>query len=112
MSNQFVQQANVIDFVATEDLDAGAVVVIGSIVGQTHAPVANGALGSLTIEGGVKVKKEAGLQIDQGDIVFWDDALKEADKTNTNDLMGQCLLDAAAGDAEVLVKLVPLGRIA
>lgn len=56
--------------------------------------------------GRVELDKTAALAINVGDVVYWDDTAKEANKTATaNTKGGICVEDAAAADATVLVML-------
>ena len=51
----------------------------------------------------VKAVKQAALAIDSGDVVYYDAAANEVDKTNTNDLVGACIESALAADTHVLI---------
>lgn len=51
----------------------------------------------------VLVKKEAPLVINVGDEVYFDATAREADKTNTNVLIGSCAKAALSADTHVLV---------
>jgi len=51
----------------------------------------------------VKCPKQAALAIGPGDAVYYDTTEDEVDKTNTNELVGYCVEDAAAADTHVLI---------
>lgn len=84
---------------------SGAVVVVGTLVGVALGDIAVGAEGELAIEEVWEATKEAPLVIDQGDIVYWDAAAGEMDKTNTNVKAGKAFAGAASAATTVLVKL-------
>jgi predicted RecA/RadA family phage recombinase len=56
--------------------------------------------------GRVELDKTAALAINPGDVVYWDDTAKEANKTaSANTKAGICVEAALAADATVLVML-------
>jgi len=88
-------------------LEATEVLVINGQVTVAVNDSAANADNVFIFAGPVEFDKEAGLAINAGDVVYWDDTAKEIDKTNTNVKAGICKEAAAAGDATVLVELMP-----
>ncbi len=92
----------------TAAVEAGEVIVING-----NACVAVNKKGAdednaYVTEGPIKVKKTSGLAINFGDIVYWDAAAEEMNKTPTsNTEAGYCLEDAATTDADVVMYLKP-----
>lgn len=54
------------------DKASGAVVVVGKILGVCTVDIANGATGSVMIEGAARVPKVSGAVIAQGENLTWD----------------------------------------
>lgn len=96
-----------VNYTAGADIASGEVVVANDLIGVAVAAIANGKEGALYLEGEFEVKKEAALAINFGDKVYWDNTAKEADKTNTNKILGYCTKGALAADTVVRVKLFP-----
>lgn len=72
MARNYVQPGNVIDYVASADKVAGQVVVMGNTLGVCLANIANGATGSVAIEGVFTVPKVSAAVIAQGESLVWD----------------------------------------
>lgn len=87
------------------DVAAGDPVEVADIVGVAAGDIADGESGQLFIEEVFTLTKEAPLVISQGDIVYYDSAAGEIDKTNTNTLAGKAFADAASAATTVQVKL-------
>ena len=102
----YLQPGKVMEYVAGANIAAGDVVAFAWGCGVAVADIANGASGSLSVSGVFRLPKEAALAISQGDIVYWDDAANEVDKTNTNNKLGYAFKAALAADTHVEVKLV------
>lgn len=112
MAKNFVQEGNVISFTASGAKTSGQVVVVGSLVGISQGDVANGATGSLALEGVYDVPA-ATAAITLGAPVYWDAdgnpvggtaGTGAATATATdNTLMGHAIVgkDAAAGTVRV-----------
>ena len=72
MSGNFVQPGNVIDHVAAATIASGDVVVIGQMLGVALTDIANGATGSVQINGVFTVPKVSGAVIAAGESLVWD----------------------------------------
>lgn len=86
----------------------GVGVLISDLFGIASNTVAVGVDVALITEGVVEIAKTSALQIDVGDVVYWDDTGKEVDKTAAAQKpVGIAVSDAANPSATVLVKLTP-----
>jgi predicted RecA/RadA family phage recombinase len=99
------------DYVDLKDTVAGAAVDAGDYVnvGGVHGfYLVDGAIGdeiAIVIEAPiVKATKEAALAINAGDVVYYDTAADEIDKTDTNVLVGYAVRDALAADTHVFIR--------
>ena len=102
----FIQSGASIDYTPGSAVLAGAVVVQVNLVGVACRPIAANELGSLAVEGIFSFVKTAGLQINVGDLVYWDTAPPEANKTSaSNFLIGKCTKASATTDTRVEVKM-------
>lgn len=70
--NNYVQEGEVIDFVAAADVTSGQVVAIGNILGVACGAVASGATGKAAITGVFTVPKVSGAVIANGESLTWD----------------------------------------
>ncbi|BDD88707.1 DUF2190 family protein [Desulfofustis limnaeus] len=87
---------------------AGDVVAVGALVGVALGDIANGATGQVALDGVWELPKAAALEIDQGDLVYWDADDEAITKTSAgNTLAGAAFIGAAAAAATVRVKLMP-----
>lgn len=96
------------------DVASGAVVKIGNTIGVALCAIANGAVGSVAIEGViVNVPKEAGAAWAQGEALQWDVSASafanSAAVPASGDVTGGAVawLAAAAGDVTGTIKLTP-----
>lgn len=88
------------------DVAAGDVVVVGSRIGIALGDIADGAEGELAVDEVWEIAKAAPLVIDQGDIVYWDTADGNLNKTATdNTQAGYAFADAASAATTVFVKI-------
>lgn len=88
------------------DVAAGDVVVVGARVCVALGDIANGAAGELAIAEVWQLPKAAPLVIDQGDLVYWDAADRNLNKTATdNTLAGFAFAGAASAATTVAVKI-------
>ena len=104
----FVQDDDMIDYTPTADLAAGAVVVIGDLVGVAKKPIPANTLGSLAVEGLFDCPKAAGAgtAIPGGTKVYWDPVANVATATaGTLKYLGKTTEDAADADTTVRVRL-------
>ena len=72
MATNFVQPGDVIQYTAGADIASGAVVKLGNILGVALAAIANGATGSVKINGVFTVPKVTAAVIAQGESLTWD----------------------------------------
>lgn len=72
MSTNFKQAGDVIQYTASADIAAGAVVKIGNILGVALVDIANGATGSVRATGVFSVPKVSAAVIAQGESLTWD----------------------------------------
>ena len=101
----YVSTGNRIDYTPDAAVDAGDVVVQGTLVGIATDDIAASALGSLAIEGIFKFKKEE-ITIAVGTDVFWDTNSNLAFQEGaTGTYLGKAVLAAAVTDGFVNVKL-------
>ena len=107
----FVQEGFTIDYTPVADVAAGAVIDLGAFVGMALRDIPANTLGALvTYQGPVfDFLKYANEVIAFGDSVYWDAGTGTVSKTiaYSEARIGHCILDAAAGDARVRVKVAP-----
>jgi predicted RecA/RadA family phage recombinase len=72
MQARFVQGGHSVDYTPNAAVDAGQVVVLGSLIGVTKIPIAAGALGALALEGIFDVAKANEVQAKDA-AVYWDE---------------------------------------
>lgn len=78
------------------------------LVACASVPIPAGTLGAVSIAGGYKLKKKAGVEFTLGQSVEWDEANREAvdaDDGSGDFVAGTAIADAAAGDDFVLVAI-------
>jgi predicted RecA/RadA family phage recombinase len=104
----FVQKGDAIDITAGANIAAGEIVIIGgTLIGVAERAIANGDVGSVSVEGVYDVAKEAALAISLGDIVYFVAANNNVNKTSAgNTKFGMCVAAALAADTTVKVKIV------
>ena len=105
MNARFKHDGKAIDFFPETDVPAGSVIVQGSLVGITKLDIPAGRLGALHVVGVYEVVK-SNIAMPLGSRVYWDNTAKQAvlDATG-NAPLGIAVLDAAAGDEIVLVRI-------
>lgn len=72
MAKNYKQEGDVIQYTATANIAAGAVVKIGQILGVALVDIANGKTGSVRVDGVFTVPKVSGAVIAQGESLTWD----------------------------------------
>lgn len=105
---RFIQDGNAIDYTPTEDIPAGTVVVIDTLVGVTKRDIKAGELGSLEVTGVFDFPKPTGPGTGSGAgiNVYWNDTAKQAEPVGTNGrLLGKSIRDAADDDTAYRVRL-------
>jgi predicted RecA/RadA family phage recombinase len=89
MSTNYKQEGEVIQYTAGANITSGQVVAIGNVLGVAKVAIANGASGSVALEGVFTVPKVAGAVIALGETLTWDSSVAAFDDN---------LAVAAAGD--------------
>jgi predicted RecA/RadA family phage recombinase len=106
MQATFVQQGDSVDFVASSDVNRGDVVVQGDLVGIATADVANGATGTITVEGVFDLTRDPAAAITAGEKLYWDAVNLRAVRTATgNKLIGKAVADADPATTTIRVRL-------
>jgi len=67
----YVQKGDVLDYTPSTAVAAGAVVVVGALVGVAPRPIAANALGSLAVEGVFSMPVATGATGAQGSAINW-----------------------------------------
>lgn len=111
MTTTFKQDGKVIQYTAGADISAGAVVKIGNVLGIALTDIANGATGSVALEGVFSAPKVSAAVIAQGESLTWDVSAGAFDDNAavaaTGDVTGAAAFafaGAAATTTTVLVK--------
>lgn len=108
MTAIYIHQGETIDYVATTDLDAGAVVVQGALVGITVLSIPAGHIGLLQLRGVFDVPRVTGGVISAGIRLFWDESKQRAtidDNSGANAYLGKAVFESGDTEATVLVLL-------
>jgi len=107
----FIQDGSTLDYTnAGSAISAGAVVVIGKLVGIAQNDIAaSTGTGVVVLEGVFNVPKNTSLAITQGDQLFWDTTPGEVTKTPTDYPIGTAHESAGSSDTTVNVKLLQGG---
>ena len=104
----YVQQGDAIDYTPNADVAAGAVVVIGELIGIARTPLKANQLGSLAVAGVFDVAKQAATAFNAGAIAYWNNTTKVAvatDGSGAHKRLGKVIVAAAANDATLRVRL-------
>jgi len=104
----FVHNGDAIDYTPTIDTPAGAVVVLGELIGVTRTPIAANTLGSLAVTGVFDMTKAtgAGTAIAAGANCYWNATANQVTTVTTgNKLLGKAIQAAGDADATVRVRL-------
>lgn len=107
MKATYYQRGETLDYCPTENVENGAVVVLGGRIGVAAAPICAGEQGAVRVVGVYAMAKSDGEAINQGAAVYYDaeaDAITATESGNTP--AGYAAASAAAADAIVLVKLL------
>lgn len=101
MTARYVQKGEAIDYRPTENVAAGDVIVLGTLVGIARLDIVANTLGSLAIVGCFEAPKATG-EITAGAVVFWDATNSQVTTTATgNPYLGKAVATAAADDETV-----------
>lgn len=109
MAKTYIQDGDVINYQngTGSAIASGAIVKIGALVGIALVDIANGATGSVMLEGVFKVAKATGAAWAQGDQLYWDATAGNFTKTSTsNTAAGHAFEPAASGDAVGYIRLL------
>ena len=119
MANSYLQEGGVIQYTAGADINSGDVLVIGKLIGVALVDIANGATGSVAIEGVYTLPKVSGAVIAQGENIIWDVSAGAFDDNAATPAVGDvsacCVAMQAAGNGvtSLAVKLnVGIGTVA
>lgn len=115
MAKNYVSDGNVIQWTngTGSAVDSGAVVVLGHIIGIVLVDIANGASGSVAVEGVFTVPKVSAAVIAQGEKTIYDVSAGAFDDSSatpaSGDITGAAVAFAAGanGETTMLVKLTP-----
>lgn len=106
---RFIQTGDVIDHIPTSAFTSGEVVVMGDLIGIAERDIPANTLGAVRVKGVVELPKNTSLQIDKGDICYFDVTDDEINKSASgNPFAGVCVEDAAT-DAETVKILLNKG---
>jgi predicted RecA/RadA family phage recombinase len=106
MKARFKHDGRAIDFFPATDVPAGSVIVQGNLTGITKLDIPAGRPGTLHVTGVYEVVKATNVTFPLGGRVYWDEAAKQAvPEASGNAQLGIAVLDAAANDATVLVRI-------
>jgi len=72
MTTTYKQEGKVIQHTASANIAAGQVVKIGNLLGVALVDIANGATGSVALEGVFTAPKVSGADIGKGESLTWD----------------------------------------
>ncbi|MGI9499863.1 MAG: DUF2190 family protein [Geminicoccaceae bacterium] len=109
MANNYLQPGDTVTAIAPAGgTTTGVGVLIGDLFGIAATTEVATAEVELHITGVFTMPKTTALQIDAGDVVYWDDTGKEVDKTAAaQKAVGICITDAANPSDTCEVRLVP-----
>ena len=119
MATNYSSQGCVVDYTAGADISSGDVVVIGQQIGVALVDIANGATGSVALDGVFSVPKVSGAVIAQGESVIYDVSASAFDDNAatpaTGDVSGCCIAVEAKGTSTTSIKVklnVGVGTVA
>ena len=84
----YVQKGNALDLIASAPYVSGELVIEGNLVGVAVADIASGETGSVSVRGVYQFEKDTPASLAQGDIAYYDAALKKLTATNTDPAVG------------------------
>lgn len=105
---KYVSEGKSVDYTPATDVDAGAVVVQGDLVGVAVAAIAANVLGALAVSGVFDIAKSTGSSsaITAGSKIYWDAASQVATVTaGDNKYVGKAVAAASDDDETVRVRL-------
>ena len=101
----FIQRGNTITVTAPYAVSSGDGVLVGSLFGVAAFDALITTSVEIVTEGVFDLAKTSALAIGVGDVVYWDDAAKEVNKTTSGTPVGVALVAAANPSATVTVRL-------
>lgn len=102
----FVKEGEVIDYTAAADIAVGDVVPMVNGCGVALAAIANGATGSVLIDGVGDIPSDTGAAWVVGDLIYWDDTANVGTKTSTSNVaLGFAVQAKASAGTSARVKL-------
>ncbi len=106
MATNHIQEGRVMPWTngTGSDVSSGDVVLVGTIVCVALGDIADGDAGQLAIAEVFALPKNTSLAIAQGDVVYWDVADAELNKTATDNYAAGKAFEAAA-EAATTVKV-------
>jgi predicted RecA/RadA family phage recombinase len=105
MKAKYIYDGQAIDYIPSEAIPAGSVVIQGSLIGITKLDISAGELGAIHTRGVFEIEKATGA-IEIGDKIYWAAGTKNVTTTATsNTLIGVAVNAAASADTTVLVKI-------
>jgi predicted RecA/RadA family phage recombinase len=106
MSTKYKAPGQIIELTAPEAISADEVVKVGQIIGMSVAAAANGEKVQVAVEGIFEFPCASAADIAVGDLLYWDAADDELNKTASgNTLVGYAVSAAGNGVTAVDVKL-------
>jgi len=108
MAKNYVQEGDVIDYVnaSGSTITSGTAVLIGARLGVALADIANGATGSVQVEGVFTVPKLGTDVVAAGALLYWDNTNKRLTTTASgNTLSGFAVAAAGSGVTAVNIKI-------
>ena len=105
MKARFVQDGKYLDYTPEAAVEAGDVVIVGSIAGVANRPIPAGETGAIATEGVFEIEKDA-TDITAGALVYYDSSAKKATATKgSNAVLGLSVEAAGTGETLVRVKI-------
>jgi len=107
MTVKFIQEGKTFEYTASgADVASGDVVIKNNYVGIAKVDMADGKTGAVLLTGVVELPKAAPLVINQGDLIYWDVADGNINKSASgNTLIGTAWEAALSADETVKVNL-------
>lgn len=108
MAKNYVQEGDVIDYAnaSGSTITSGTPVLIGARLGVALADIANGATGSVQVEGVFTVTKLGTDTVAAGALLYWDNTNKRLTTTASgNTLAGFAVAAAGSGVITVNIKI-------
>lgn len=106
MTTKYVMSGDVIDYVATAEVSAGQVLLIGNRVGVALTAIANGATGAVRVRGVFTIAKLSTDVVAAGDLLYWDAGNSRLTTTaSTHKVAGYAFKAAGSGVTTVEISI-------